>query len=132
MTFIFNKQSAYNIEVVLGYTCGFVLFFYQKLYLFSCVTGIICVFVCPQFQLQMFDIVCSTSWASRDKCCELPGLVRIELLCLSATLKPSITASNPPPNKKMLSFYFTDSLKTNPSSSHVSNIKKICKPSNWQ
>uniref|UniRef100_A0A8C8GL09 Collagen, type XIV, alpha 1b n=1 Tax=Oncorhynchus tshawytscha TaxID=74940 RepID=A0A8C8GL09_ONCTS len=27
------------------------------------------------FQLQAFDIVCSTSWASRDKCCELPGLV---------------------------------------------------------
>ncbi|XP_034748704.1 collagen alpha-1(XIV) chain-like [Etheostoma cragini] len=26
------------------------------------------------FQLQVFDIVCSTSWASRDKCCELPGL----------------------------------------------------------
>uniref|UniRef100_A0A8C7DFL3 Collagen type XIV alpha 1 chain n=1 Tax=Oncorhynchus kisutch TaxID=8019 RepID=A0A8C7DFL3_ONCKI len=26
------------------------------------------------FQLQAFDIVCSTSWASRDKCCELPGL----------------------------------------------------------
>uniref|UniRef100_A0A8C7X7P0 Collagen type XIV alpha 1 chain n=1 Tax=Oryzias sinensis TaxID=183150 RepID=A0A8C7X7P0_9TELE len=26
------------------------------------------------FQLQNFDIVCSTSWASRDKCCELPGL----------------------------------------------------------
>lgn len=26
------------------------------------------------FQLQMFDIVCSTSWPSRDKCCELPGL----------------------------------------------------------
>uniref|UniRef100_A0A8C4IJS7 Collagen alpha-1(XIV) chain n=1 Tax=Dicentrarchus labrax TaxID=13489 RepID=A0A8C4IJS7_DICLA len=24
------------------------------------------------FQLQSFDIVCSTSWASRDKCCELP------------------------------------------------------------
>uniref|UniRef100_A0A4W6CH04 Collagen type XIV alpha 1 chain n=1 Tax=Lates calcarifer TaxID=8187 RepID=A0A4W6CH04_LATCA len=24
------------------------------------------------FQLQMFDIICSTSWASRDKCCELP------------------------------------------------------------
>uniref|UniRef100_A0A4W6CH24 Collagen type XIV alpha 1 chain n=1 Tax=Lates calcarifer TaxID=8187 RepID=A0A4W6CH24_LATCA len=23
------------------------------------------------FQLQMFDIICSTSWASRDKCCEL-------------------------------------------------------------
>ncbi|KPP78684.1 collagen alpha-1(XIV) chain-like [Scleropages formosus] len=28
------------------------------------------------FQLQMFDIVCSTSWPSMDKCCELPGLVR--------------------------------------------------------
>lgn len=26
------------------------------------------------FQLQMFDILCSTSWANRDKCCELPGL----------------------------------------------------------
>ncbi|XP_075996011.1 collagen alpha-1(XIV) chain-like isoform X2 [Genypterus blacodes] len=26
------------------------------------------------FQLQSFDIVCSTSWAGRDKCCELPGL----------------------------------------------------------
>uniref|UniRef100_A0A8B9DGV5 Collagen alpha-1(XIV) chain n=1 Tax=Anser cygnoides TaxID=8845 RepID=A0A8B9DGV5_ANSCY len=25
-------------------------------------------------QLQMFDIVCATSWANRDKCCELPGL----------------------------------------------------------
>uniref|UniRef100_A0A8C6LDC3 Collagen, type XIV, alpha 1a n=1 Tax=Nothobranchius furzeri TaxID=105023 RepID=A0A8C6LDC3_NOTFU len=27
------------------------------------------------FQLQMFDIICSTSWASRDKCCELKSLV---------------------------------------------------------
>ncbi|KAG8133911.1 hypothetical protein E2320_011657 [Naja naja] len=26
------------------------------------------------FQLQMFDIICSTSWANRDKCCELPAL----------------------------------------------------------
>ncbi|KAM3596124.1 uncharacterized protein V6R79_008541 [Siganus canaliculatus] len=26
------------------------------------------------FHLQIFDIVCSTSWAGRDKCCELPGL----------------------------------------------------------
>ncbi|KAF0024141.1 hypothetical protein F2P81_022943 [Scophthalmus maximus] len=26
------------------------------------------------FQLQIFDIVCSSSWANRDKCCELPGL----------------------------------------------------------
>ncbi|XP_072317831.1 collagen alpha-1(XIV) chain-like, partial [Eucyclogobius newberryi] len=25
-------------------------------------------------ELQSFDIVCSTSWANRDKCCELPGL----------------------------------------------------------
>ncbi|KAI4817570.1 hypothetical protein KUCAC02_010955, partial [Chaenocephalus aceratus] len=32
------------------------------------------------FQLQLFDIVCSTSWASRDKCCELPGL-RKEVDC---------------------------------------------------
>ncbi|KAG2464968.1 COEA1 protein, partial [Polypterus senegalus] len=28
------------------------------------------------FQLQMFDIVCSSSWANRDKCCEIPGLHR--------------------------------------------------------
>uniref|UniRef100_A0A8C2XBB3 Collagen type XIV alpha 1 chain n=1 Tax=Cyclopterus lumpus TaxID=8103 RepID=A0A8C2XBB3_CYCLU len=34
------------------------------------------------FQLQMFDIICSTSWASRDKCCELPAL-RVEEQCLS-------------------------------------------------
>ncbi|XP_055083772.1 collagen alpha-1(XIV) chain isoform X1 [Periophthalmus magnuspinnatus] len=32
------------------------------------------------FQLQMFDIICSTSWASRDKCCELPAL-RVEEHC---------------------------------------------------
>uniref|UniRef100_A0A8C9ZLQ8 Collagen type XIV alpha 1 chain n=1 Tax=Sander lucioperca TaxID=283035 RepID=A0A8C9ZLQ8_SANLU len=32
------------------------------------------------FQLQIFDIVCSTSWASRDKCCELPGLVRSKFI----------------------------------------------------
>ncbi|XP_028983776.1 collagen alpha-1(XIV) chain isoform X2 [Betta splendens] len=32
------------------------------------------------FQLQMFDIICSTSWASRDKCCELPSL-RVEEQC---------------------------------------------------
>ncbi|KAM8841502.1 collagen alpha-1(XIV) chain isoform 2-T2 [Spinachia spinachia] len=30
------------------------------------------------FQLQSFDIVCSTSWANRDKCCELPGLRKEE------------------------------------------------------
>uniref|UniRef100_A0AAX7UC58 Collagen, type XIV, alpha 1b n=1 Tax=Astatotilapia calliptera TaxID=8154 RepID=A0AAX7UC58_ASTCA len=32
------------------------------------------------FQLQNFDIVCSTSWANRDKCCELPSL-RKEVDC---------------------------------------------------
>ncbi|KAM8966281.1 collagen alpha-1(XIV) chain isoform 2-T2 [Pelodytes ibericus] len=32
------------------------------------------------FQLQMFDIVCTTTWASRDKCCELPAL-RDEATC---------------------------------------------------
>ncbi|XP_068094064.1 collagen alpha-1(XIV) chain isoform X2 [Hyperolius riggenbachi] len=26
------------------------------------------------FQLQMFDIVCASTWASRDKCCELPAM----------------------------------------------------------
>ncbi|XP_077447022.1 collagen alpha-1(XIV) chain-like [Stigmatopora argus] len=34
------------------------------------------------FELQMFDIMCSTSWASRDNCCELPGL-RDEAKCPS-------------------------------------------------
>nr|XP_015825821.2 collagen alpha-1(XII) chain isoform X3 [Nothobranchius furzeri] len=32
------------------------------------------------FQLQMFDIVCSLSWISRDKCCELPS-TRVEAKC---------------------------------------------------
>ncbi|XP_024152990.1 collagen alpha-1(XII) chain isoform X2 [Oryzias melastigma] len=32
------------------------------------------------FQLQMFDIVCSLSWISRDKCCDLPA-TRIESKC---------------------------------------------------
>ncbi|KAM3928301.1 collagen alpha-1(XIV) chain isoform 2-T2 [Leptodactylus fuscus] len=32
------------------------------------------------FQLQMFDIVCASSWASRDKCCELPAM-RDEATC---------------------------------------------------
>lgn len=47
--------------------------------------------LCLQFQLQMFDIMCSTSWASRDKCCELPALVRNELLSEGAL---NITASD--------------------------------------
>ncbi|XP_046901401.1 collagen alpha-1(XII) chain isoform X1 [Hypomesus transpacificus] len=32
------------------------------------------------FQLQMFDIVCSLSWTSRDKCCDLPA-TRDEAKC---------------------------------------------------
>lgn len=45
--------------------------------LLVCVVKVCCVCFPPlQFQLQIFDIVCSTSWANRDKCCELPGLVR--------------------------------------------------------
>uniref|UniRef100_A0AAZ3QBM6 Collagen, type XIV, alpha 1a n=1 Tax=Oncorhynchus tshawytscha TaxID=74940 RepID=A0AAZ3QBM6_ONCTS len=42
------------------------------------------------FQIQMFDIICSTSWASRDKCCELPGLVR------TTAFKPTIQTINRP------------------------------------
>ncbi|XP_056282175.1 collagen alpha-1(XII) chain isoform X2 [Pseudoliparis swirei] len=34
------------------------------------------------FQLQMFDIVCSSSWISRDKCCDLPA-TRDEAKCPS-------------------------------------------------
>ncbi|XP_069574960.1 collagen alpha-1(XII) chain isoform X2 [Brachyistius frenatus] len=34
------------------------------------------------FQLQMFDIVCSLSWISRDKCCDLPA-TRDEAKCPS-------------------------------------------------
>ncbi|KAK1789228.1 hypothetical protein P4O66_015173 [Electrophorus voltai] len=34
----------------------------------------VCCSVCGWFQLQSFDIVCSTSWARRDKCCDLPSL----------------------------------------------------------
>nr|XP_020475118.1 collagen alpha-1(XII) chain-like [Monopterus albus] len=32
------------------------------------------------FQLQMFDIVCSLAWTSRDRCCDLPSM-RDELKC---------------------------------------------------
>lgn len=61
---------------------------------FACVCACVCCFwsgysefsvvitelVCVQFQLQSFDIVCSTSWARRDKCCELPNLVSVCVL----------------------------------------------------
>ncbi|XP_067335458.1 collagen alpha-1(XII) chain isoform X2 [Channa argus] len=32
------------------------------------------------FQLQMFDIICSLSWLSRDRCCDLPA-TRVEAKC---------------------------------------------------
>ncbi|KAF3834359.1 hypothetical protein F7725_025563 [Dissostichus mawsoni] len=47
------------------------------------------------FQLQLFDIVCSTSWASRDKCCELPGLVREAL----ESEEPEVTAESQAPDQ---------------------------------
>uniref|UniRef100_A0A3Q2PFY9 VWFA domain-containing protein n=1 Tax=Fundulus heteroclitus TaxID=8078 RepID=A0A3Q2PFY9_FUNHE len=28
------------------------------------------------FQLQMFDMICSLAWTSRDRCCDLPSMVR--------------------------------------------------------
>lgn len=28
-----------------------------------------------QFQLQMLQIMCSDTWAEKDRCCELPALV---------------------------------------------------------
>ncbi|XP_072219017.1 collagen alpha-1(XII) chain isoform X2 [Leuresthes tenuis] len=34
------------------------------------------------FQIQMFDIVCSLAWTSRDRCCDLPSM-RDELKCPS-------------------------------------------------
>ncbi|XP_041832449.1 collagen alpha-1(XII) chain isoform X2 [Melanotaenia boesemani] len=34
------------------------------------------------FQLQMFDIICSLAWTSRDRCCDLPSM-RDELKCPS-------------------------------------------------
>ncbi|XP_030576759.1 collagen alpha-1(XII) chain isoform X4 [Archocentrus centrarchus] len=34
------------------------------------------------FQLQMFDIVCSLAWTSRDRCCDLPSM-RDEMKCPS-------------------------------------------------
>ncbi|XP_075900293.1 collagen alpha-1(XIV) chain-like isoform X2 [Nelusetta ayraudi] len=48
------------------------------------------------FQLQMFDIICSTSWANRDKCCELPGL-RKEAHCLALPRACSCTQDSKGP-----------------------------------
>lgn len=36
----------------------------------------------PQFQLQMFDIVCSLAWTSRDRCCDLPSMVGRHLVSI--------------------------------------------------
>uniref|UniRef100_A0A8C7X7K8 Collagen type XIV alpha 1 chain n=1 Tax=Oryzias sinensis TaxID=183150 RepID=A0A8C7X7K8_9TELE len=54
------------------------------------------------FQLQNFDIVCSTSWASRDKCCELPGLVRSKLNLISILFLRTVSVHAGP---QMLSFF---------------------------
>ncbi|XP_073348827.1 collagen alpha-1(XII) chain [Pagrus major] len=45
------------------------------------------------FQLQMFDIVCSLGWTSRDRCCDLPSM-RDELKCPS--LPNSCTCTSEP------------------------------------
>lgn len=60
-----------NIVNYINFKCVDTLIPVLKVYTL-CVTA--CLFL--QFQLQMFDIICSTSWANRDKCCELPALVR--------------------------------------------------------
>lgn len=51
-----------------------------------------CVLHCVQFQLQSFEIVCNTTWASDDSCCDLPAVVRLliftsvlHLLCVVDT-----------------------------------------------
>ncbi|XP_077566419.1 collagen alpha-1(XII) chain isoform X2 [Stigmatopora nigra] len=49
------------------------------------------------FQLQMFDIVCTLSWSSRDQCCDLPAL-RDESKCpaLPNACKCTTSATGPP------------------------------------
>lgn len=32
-------------------------------------------FLCFQFALQSFEIICNTTWASEDTCCDLPAVV---------------------------------------------------------
>ncbi|KAM7368319.1 hypothetical protein PAMP_014547 [Pampus punctatissimus] len=49
------------------------------------------------FQLQMFDIVCSLAWTSRDRCCDLPSM-RDELKCPSLPNSCTCTSEgNGPP-----------------------------------
>uniref|UniRef100_A0A8C6YD44 Collagen type XIV alpha 1 chain n=1 Tax=Naja naja TaxID=35670 RepID=A0A8C6YD44_NAJNA len=60
------------------------------------------------FQLQMFDIICSTSWANRDKCCELPAL-RDEEGCPALPHSCSCSEVNkgsPGPSGPPVRFYF--------------------------
>nr|XP_040016906.1 LOW QUALITY PROTEIN: collagen alpha-1(XII) chain [Gasterosteus aculeatus aculeatus] len=48
------------------------------------------------FQLQMFDIVCSLGWTSRDRCCDLPSM-RDELKCPSLPNSCSCTSAGTGP-----------------------------------
>ncbi|XP_013127692.1 collagen alpha-1(XII) chain isoform X2 [Oreochromis niloticus] len=49
------------------------------------------------FQLQMFDIVCSLAWTSRDRCCDLPSM-RDEMKCPSLPNACTCTSeANGPP-----------------------------------
>uniref|UniRef100_A0A670Y0E3 Collagen type XIV alpha 1 chain n=1 Tax=Pseudonaja textilis TaxID=8673 RepID=A0A670Y0E3_PSETE len=68
------------------------------------------------FQLQMFDIVCSTSWANRDKCCELPAL-RDEKGCPALPHSCSCSEVNkgsPGPAGPPVRFYFIGLLLMSP------------------
>ncbi|XP_068565200.1 collagen alpha-1(XII) chain [Cebidichthys violaceus] len=49
------------------------------------------------FQLQMFDIVCSLGWTSRDRCCDLPSM-RDELKCPSLPNSCSCTSAGTGPS----------------------------------
>ncbi|XP_068454822.1 collagen alpha-1(XII) chain [Clinocottus analis] len=49
------------------------------------------------FQLQMFDIVCSLGWTSRDRCCDLPSM-RDELKCPALPNSCSCTSAGSGPS----------------------------------
>lgn len=57
--------------------CGHVLVFFSRpgAQCEPSVTSVCVPISLPQFQLQMFDIVCSLGWTSRDKCCDIPAMV---------------------------------------------------------
>uniref|UniRef100_A0A4W6E664 Collagen alpha-1(XII) chain n=1 Tax=Lates calcarifer TaxID=8187 RepID=A0A4W6E664_LATCA len=48
------------------------------------------------FQLQMFDIICSLSWISRDRCCDLPATVRTSVIVESYKSKGHLQGSMGP------------------------------------